>query len=288
MGHDGAVCGWALIVSVSILTSNTWGALTGEWDGSGTKPRLLMWLATALLICSFTFLALQQIWSQHRATARAFDNCDFEGEWPERENSKILRAGAARSVITPPVGLTMAGFAARDGRAQDKESELFATALVLSDDRRRSQSLRLIFYFWKRRSPLCSGVRLLNDCVIHEPQDGRVTDAYQLVYYLVGSTLTKRSSTRQTETKHLLLISELSLGSTLAIRDSVHSVSADRFPRWRVDAKRGRLLPSCREACPFPQFIQDHEVAFGVSVTALGGALLHPAGSGRADIDRYW
>lgn len=61
MGRDGAVYGWALIVAVSILTSNAWGALTGEWRGCGTRPKLLMWLATALLICSFAFLVTQQM-----------------------------------------------------------------------------------------------------------------------------------------------------------------------------------------------------------------------------------
>jgi L-rhamnose-H+ transport protein len=63
MGRDGAVYGWALIVAVSILTSNAWGALTGEWRECGAKPKLLMWLATALLICSFAILVAQQMWS---------------------------------------------------------------------------------------------------------------------------------------------------------------------------------------------------------------------------------
>lgn len=61
MGRGGTVYGWALIVAVSILTSNTWGALTGEWKGSGFKPKFLMWLSTVVLIGSLIILAGQQM-----------------------------------------------------------------------------------------------------------------------------------------------------------------------------------------------------------------------------------
>ncbi len=60
MGHAGPVYGWAIIIAVSILTSNTWGALTGEWKGSDSRPKLLMWLSTALLIGSLVVLTLHQ------------------------------------------------------------------------------------------------------------------------------------------------------------------------------------------------------------------------------------
>lgn len=49
----------------------------------------------------------------------------------------MLRAGVARSTITPPIGMTMSGYAAREGVAEDKDSELYATALVLDDERTR-------------------------------------------------------------------------------------------------------------------------------------------------------
>lgn len=61
MGRGGAVYGWALIVVMSILTSNTWGAVTGEWRGSGVKPKMLMGFSTALLICSFVVLSSQRL-----------------------------------------------------------------------------------------------------------------------------------------------------------------------------------------------------------------------------------
>ncbi len=61
LGKAGTVYGWEMIVAVSILTSNGWGALTGEWKGSGSRPKLLMTLSTVLLIFSLAILALQQI-----------------------------------------------------------------------------------------------------------------------------------------------------------------------------------------------------------------------------------
>jgi len=60
MGSAGAVYGWALIITVSILTSNAWGALTGDWGDSGARPKALMWLSTVLLIGSFAILAGQR------------------------------------------------------------------------------------------------------------------------------------------------------------------------------------------------------------------------------------
>jgi len=60
MGSKGAVYGWALIVAISILTSNGWGAATGEWKNSGPRPKILMWISTALLISSLILLATEQ------------------------------------------------------------------------------------------------------------------------------------------------------------------------------------------------------------------------------------
>jgi L-rhamnose-H+ transport protein len=57
MGQAGAVYGFALIVTMSVLTSNIWGAATGEWKGAGMKPKMLMGFSTALLVCSFFILS---------------------------------------------------------------------------------------------------------------------------------------------------------------------------------------------------------------------------------------
>ena len=61
VGNQGAVYGWALFFVVSILASNSWGFATGEWKGSGAKPKLLMWVSTALLISSLALLASEQL-----------------------------------------------------------------------------------------------------------------------------------------------------------------------------------------------------------------------------------
>ncbi len=61
MGSLGAVYGWALLIAMSILTSNTWGAVTGEWKGSGRKPIMLMVWSTVLLISSFAILSAQRL-----------------------------------------------------------------------------------------------------------------------------------------------------------------------------------------------------------------------------------
>src|SRR5258708_4271300 len=46
---------------------------------------------------------------------------------------KPLFAGAARAVITPPVGIRMMGYTVQESVSQSVERELTATALVLSD-----------------------------------------------------------------------------------------------------------------------------------------------------------
>ncbi|MEW5979317.1 MAG: neutral/alkaline non-lysosomal ceramidase N-terminal domain-containing protein [Acidobacteriota bacterium] len=49
----------------------------------------------------------------------------------------MLRAGISRATITPPVGMTMAGYAGREGVANGVDSDLTATALVLDDEKRK-------------------------------------------------------------------------------------------------------------------------------------------------------
>jgi L-rhamnose-H+ transport protein len=61
MGSAGAVYGWALVTSVSILTSNAWGAITGEWRGAGLKAKTLMLISTVLLVISFVILAVKRL-----------------------------------------------------------------------------------------------------------------------------------------------------------------------------------------------------------------------------------
>ncbi len=60
MGRSGAVYGWALFTAIAILTSNAWGFITREWTAAGNKPKILMWLSTALLCASLIVIAGQQ------------------------------------------------------------------------------------------------------------------------------------------------------------------------------------------------------------------------------------
>lgn len=69
----------------------------------------------------------------------------------------MLRAGVARSTITPPVGMTMAGYAAREGAAKDRDSELLATALVLDDQQTRAAIIALDLVFLQE--PLVTALR---------------------------------------------------------------------------------------------------------------------------------
>lgn len=70
----------------------------------------------------------------------------------------MLRAGIARSFITPPIGLTMSGYAAREGPAQDKDDELTVTALVLDDENNMRVAV-LGFDLVFLREPLVSELR---------------------------------------------------------------------------------------------------------------------------------
>src|SRR5207244_2717982 len=48
------------------------------------------------------------------------------------EAERVLHAGVARVVITPPVGIRMCGYTVQEGVSRGIERELTATALVLS------------------------------------------------------------------------------------------------------------------------------------------------------------
>jgi hypothetical protein len=57
LGVSGTVYGWAGLVVISILTSNFWGAMTGEWKGSGAEAKIKMSVSTILLILAFAILS---------------------------------------------------------------------------------------------------------------------------------------------------------------------------------------------------------------------------------------
>ena len=47
--------------------------------------------------------------------------------------ARLLLAGVARAIITPPIGIRLLGYTVQEGCSQDVERELTATVLVLSD-----------------------------------------------------------------------------------------------------------------------------------------------------------
>ena len=49
LGELAAVVGWPLMSSMTILSASFWGALSGEWAGSGRRSRLVMGASVALL-----------------------------------------------------------------------------------------------------------------------------------------------------------------------------------------------------------------------------------------------
>ena len=49
------------------------------------------------------------------------------------DEARLLLAGVARAIITPPIGIRLLGYTVQEGCSQDVERELTATVLVLSD-----------------------------------------------------------------------------------------------------------------------------------------------------------
>lgn len=50
LGPLGGIVGWPLFMSMSLITSNTWGALTGEWAGASRRSYAYSLIGIALLI----------------------------------------------------------------------------------------------------------------------------------------------------------------------------------------------------------------------------------------------
>ena len=63
IGNLGEVIGFPMLSSMGILSANLWGALSGEWAGSGRKPLEVMGIAVMILISAMFILG----WSGHLA-----------------------------------------------------------------------------------------------------------------------------------------------------------------------------------------------------------------------------
>lgn len=70
---------------------------------------------------------------------------------------QILRAGVARVVITPPVGIRMLGYTVQEAGSQGIERELLATALVLADDTTQAVIIACDIVFIQ--NPHCDRIR---------------------------------------------------------------------------------------------------------------------------------
>jgi L-rhamnose-H+ transport protein len=57
LGELAAVVGWPILSSMGILSANFWGAISGEWAGTGKKPLWIMGAAIAVLIAAMFILA---------------------------------------------------------------------------------------------------------------------------------------------------------------------------------------------------------------------------------------
>ncbi|HTV60206.1 MAG TPA: L-rhamnose/proton symporter RhaT [Verrucomicrobiae bacterium] len=58
LGQLGAVLGWPLFMSVIVITAAVWGVITGEWRGSGRKPRIVMACGVTILVVAIFVLSL--------------------------------------------------------------------------------------------------------------------------------------------------------------------------------------------------------------------------------------
>ncbi len=57
--------GFPILASMGILSANLWGAISGEWTGSGRKPRAVMAFAILILVVAMFILG----WSNNLAEA---------------------------------------------------------------------------------------------------------------------------------------------------------------------------------------------------------------------------
>jgi L-rhamnose-H+ transport protein len=57
LGQLGTVLGWPLYMSVVVITAAVWGLITGEWRGSGKKPRIVMAIGVGTLVIAIFVLS---------------------------------------------------------------------------------------------------------------------------------------------------------------------------------------------------------------------------------------
>lgn len=58
LGQLGVILGWPLFMSAIVITAALWGAISGEWRGSGNKPRIVMTCGVGILVVAIFVLSL--------------------------------------------------------------------------------------------------------------------------------------------------------------------------------------------------------------------------------------
>jgi L-rhamnose-H+ transport protein len=58
LGRLGSSIGWAVLMSSIVIVANLWGLLTGEWEGSGRKPLLVMYAGMMVLLAAIVIIGL--------------------------------------------------------------------------------------------------------------------------------------------------------------------------------------------------------------------------------------
>ena len=56
IGDLGPSVGWPVVLSLTVITSNVWGALTGEWRGAGRRAVVIMVAGIGLLVIAVGIL----------------------------------------------------------------------------------------------------------------------------------------------------------------------------------------------------------------------------------------
>ena len=57
LGPLGGIVGWPLFMSMALITSNAWGAITGEWKGASRRAYGLSLVGIAFLIVAIVVIS---------------------------------------------------------------------------------------------------------------------------------------------------------------------------------------------------------------------------------------
>ena len=138
-------------------------------------------------------------------------------------NKGKTKAGAAKIKITPPLGLEMSGFAHKERMACGKDSELYARALVLSDNNTKVgiASCDLLFLEKRYTNRICKKVenetgipaKNIMICATHTHSGPRISS------HLFGKTLPVKNKTYTKKVVDLISKSIISATKNLAEAD---------------------------------------------------------------------